>query len=86
LQEDFAQYLQQKAFKKVVLCNEAIDLVECTVLLRGPPNNSVKIGSGWKYFCSILRYQPGDVLRFKFAGRLTTNLIHVIKVEPDQVA
>jgi hypothetical protein len=65
LQKDFAKYLQDKAIKKVVLCNEAIDLVECSVLVRGPPKNSVKIGSGWKYFCSILRYQPGDVLRFK---------------------
>jgi hypothetical protein len=81
LQKEFGDYMKFKNLTNIVLCTEDLDVVECSLIIRGPPKNSVKIGAGWKKLCHIARYQKDDVLRFKFSGRLSPNLIHVIRLE-----
>ncbi|WJX25074.1 DNA helicase [Trifolium repens] len=78
LQKDFADYLRTKAFPNVILCTENLYVVTCSLLIRGHPKNSVKIGSGWKHLCQVAQYQAGDTLRFKIPGRVPANLIQVI--------
>jgi hypothetical protein len=64
----------------VLLCNQHLDVVQCSVISSVCPNSSVKLGNGWEYFCKVGGFQLGDHLRFKFGGPLSANLIHVMKI------
>jgi hypothetical protein len=80
LQKEFGDYVRSTQEHSVMLCNQHIEVIPSLILLRVPPKSTAKFGSGWKDFCRRNGYQEGDKIRFKFAGPLRHNLIHVRKI------
>ncbi|GAU25178.1 hypothetical protein TSUD_150770 [Trifolium subterraneum] len=46
LPQPFAKYLYENDFKTVLLCTEQLDIVQCSVITRGPLQNCVEIAYG----------------------------------------
>ncbi|KAK2383366.1 hypothetical protein QL285_070827 [Trifolium repens] len=84
LDVEFSDYVRSTKFKSVLLCNQHLDSVPAAILTRGPPRITTQIAKGWKEFCNIEQFKSGDCIRFKFAGILSPNMIHVRKLEDDQ--
>jgi hypothetical protein len=81
LPQPFAKYLYENDFKTVLLCTEHLDIVQCSVITRGPLQNCVEITYGWKQYCQLQGYQAGQNLRFKAGGQFSGNLFRVIKID-----
>jgi hypothetical protein len=81
LQHQFAKFVIEKSFKTTLMCNDHLDVVQCSIITSCHPDQSrTKIGYGWKHFCKIEQYKSGDTLRFKFGGRHARMLLHVINL------
>jgi hypothetical protein len=80
LQNEFAKFVIEKDFKTILMCNDHLDVVQCSIITSCHPESQTKIGYGWKHFCKIGQYQQGDTLRFKYGGRHAKMLLHVINL------
>ncbi|GAU46241.1 hypothetical protein TSUD_280680 [Trifolium subterraneum] len=80
LRKEFGDYIRSTGWNHVLLCNKDFNVQQASILLRGHPNMTSKIGSGWKIFCTREGYKDGDTIRFKFAKSQSVNLVHVRKV------
>ncbi|GAU44162.1 hypothetical protein TSUD_377620 [Trifolium subterraneum] len=80
LKKEFGDYIRSTGWNYVLLCNKDFHVQQASILLRGHPKLSSKIGTGWKNFCIREGYKDGDTIRFKFAKSQSENLVHVRKV------
>ncbi|ESW26162.1 hypothetical protein PHAVU_003G096101, partial [Phaseolus vulgaris] len=60
----FSQYIRQGRFNKVTLHGLLMD-VECKILKGKPPFRRIKLGKGWKNFCSLHSFREGDKIIFE---------------------
>jgi hypothetical protein len=75
-----SHYIRTTNAKSLLLATQHLDVVKAVILIRDTPRVTTKIGSGWREFCRIGRFQPGDTIRFKFEDLLRSNIVHVRKM------
>lgn len=78
--KEFGDYVRSRGFTSLNLCGSNCEVVECTVIKTNRPEKITKIVGGWRNFCRLGGYKPGDTVRFKFAHFGNNNLVHVMKL------
>lgn len=67
LPTDFDYFLWNSGFSTLLLRGPPGSVTQCSLLIRRTPRKSIKIGQGWKQFCSVngLRERDGVVFQFQ---------------------
>lgn len=80
LKKDFATYIRNAGFDKVILYGRQGDEFECKILLGNSKKMSTKIGQGWRKFIKENHFKRGHVLNFKFVNKENNNVMKVAKI------
>ncbi|ESW06523.1 hypothetical protein PHAVU_010G055000, partial [Phaseolus vulgaris] len=80
LRGGLAEYLRQTRFKYVMLHGPVHD-VKCKVLRARFPCTNIKLGRGWKIFCSLHSFREDDKIIFECHMMMSLSNIRVLQVK-----
>ncbi|CAJ2678041.1 unnamed protein product [Trifolium pratense] len=83
LEGDFSDYVRSVGYKSLLLVNDHLDILQASIMSTYSPIVATIIGHGWKEFCRFQNYKEGDTIRFKFACKISRNLVHVRLITKD---
>ncbi|KAK7377410.1 hypothetical protein VNO80_02835 [Phaseolus coccineus] len=79
LPAEFAEYLRKTRFLRVTL-HGLLHEVQCRILRGRFPTRNIKLGKGWKKFCSLHFFREDDEIIFECQMMSPSSIIRVLSV------
>jgi hypothetical protein len=80
LPDDFGNFLSMGDYSKIKLLGPLNNIVNCRIGFNDENRDKVKIGKGWKKFCTLNNITDGTCLEFTCHEFMFTNVIIVEKI------
>jgi hypothetical protein len=80
LPEDFGDFLSMGDYSKIKLLGPLSNIVKCKIGFNDEDRVKVKIGKGWKKFCTLNNITDGTCLEFTCHEFMFNNVIIVEKI------
>jgi hypothetical protein len=80
LPDDFGNFLSMLDYSKIKLFGPLNHIVTCKIGFNDATREKVKIGKGWKKFCTLNNIIDGTCLEFTCHEFMFTNVIIVEKI------